>query len=114
MLRVRPDGTDPVNRTDGKRPDQHGLVAARLADLIAEHDCTCCRSPPGSWAVCGAASPRPRSRSCGRTSPRTVSHRTCSPEGPKPVVLVDVVSSGRTFEQLLDILRDWAAAERAA
>ncbi|WP_328458456.1 hypothetical protein [Amycolatopsis sp. NBC_00438] len=33
--------------------------------------------------------------------------------GAKPVVFVDVVSSGRTFGQLLDILRDWAADERA-
>jgi hypothetical protein len=33
--------------------------------------------------------------------------------GSKPIVLVDVVSSGRTFGQLLDILRGWAANERA-
>ncbi|MFJ1764589.1 hypothetical protein ACIOD2_29995 [Amycolatopsis sp. NPDC088138] len=33
--------------------------------------------------------------------------------GSKPVVLVDVVSSGGTFGKLLDILRDWAADEGA-
>jgi hypothetical protein len=33
--------------------------------------------------------------------------------GSRPVVFVDVVSTGRTLRQLLDILRDWAADERA-
>jgi len=33
--------------------------------------------------------------------------------GSRPVVLVDVVSTGRTFGQLLDILRDWAEDDRA-
>ena len=33
--------------------------------------------------------------------------------GSRPVVLVDVVSTGESFGRLLDILRDWAADERA-
>lgn len=33
--------------------------------------------------------------------------------GSRPVVFVDVVSTGRTLAQLLDLLRDWAAHERA-
>ncbi|MCR6482669.1 hypothetical protein M8542_07555 [Amycolatopsis sp. OK19-0408] len=33
--------------------------------------------------------------------------------GSRPVVFVDVVSTGRTLRQLVDILRDWAADERA-
>ncbi|GHG28668.1 MULTISPECIES: hypothetical protein [Amycolatopsis] len=33
--------------------------------------------------------------------------------GSRPIVFTDVVSTGRTLEQLLDILRDWAADERA-
>ena len=33
--------------------------------------------------------------------------------GSRPIVFADVVSTGRTLEQLLGILRDWAADERA-
>ncbi|MEV6448086.1 hypothetical protein [Amycolatopsis sp. NPDC051716] len=33
--------------------------------------------------------------------------------GSRPLVFADVVSTGRTLEQLLGILRDWAADERA-
>lgn len=33
--------------------------------------------------------------------------------GSRPIVFADVVSTGRTMKQLLDILRDWAAEDRA-
>lgn len=33
--------------------------------------------------------------------------------GSRPIVFADVVSTGRTLKQLLDVLRDWAADDRA-
>ncbi|MGK3203598.1 hypothetical protein [Amycolatopsis sp. MEPSY49] len=40
-------------------------------------------------------------------SPAVLAH------GSRPIVFVDVVSTGRTLKQLLDVLRDWAADDRA-